>query len=221
MRWLCLSSMLARFAAGAVARRGMAAHAHAHAHAARRAFATSLPQGWVEFVSEDGTPYYHHAATAQTSWELPVTAGAGAATPAATPAATSATANPAATPLLSPEVLEGLQQVEQKVIWLSTYMIHHANNLRPSADGLKVGGHQASSTSLATLLVYLYMRSMAPQDRCAVKPHAGPVFHAIRCEQCPTITAAPNARALLALAHSIALQLLVSLPSSFFPSLPA
>jgi len=66
------------------------------------------------------------------------------------------------------------------VIWLSTYMIHHANNIRPKLDGLKVGGHQASSTSLSTLMTYLYMRSMEPQDRCAVKPHAGPVFHALQ-----------------------------------------
>ena len=58
-------------------------------------------------------------------------------------------------------------------------MIHNANHLRPARDGLKVGGHQASCASAATLLTALYMDALRPEDRVAVKPHASPVFHAI------------------------------------------
>src|SRR5213076_2033044 len=58
--------------------------------------------------------------------------------------------------------------------------IHNANHLRESVDGLKVGGHQASSASLATIMTALYFRSLRPQDRVAVKPHASPNFHAIQ-----------------------------------------
>ncbi len=76
--------------------------------------------------------------------------------------------------------LRSLHALEQKVLWLSTWMIHNANHLRPSRDGLKVGGHQASSASVATLMTALYLDVMRPQDRVAVKPHAAPVFHALQ-----------------------------------------
>ena len=73
-----------------------------------------------------------------------------------------------------------LRALERKVLWLSTWMIHHANHIRPSRDGLKVGGHQASSASVATMMTALYFDVLRPQDRVAVKPHASPVFHAIQ-----------------------------------------
>ncbi|WP_342640979.1 transketolase-like TK C-terminal-containing protein [Rhodoligotrophos ferricapiens] len=73
-----------------------------------------------------------------------------------------------------------LSQLERKVRWLSTWMIHHANHIRPNEDGLKVGGHQASSASLSTIMTALYFAILRPQDRVAVKPHASPVFHAIQ-----------------------------------------
>ena len=76
--------------------------------------------------------------------------------------------------------LRCLRALEQKVLWLSVWMIHHANHLRPSRDGLKVGGHQASSASVVTLLTALYFAVLRPADRVAVKPHASPVFHAIQ-----------------------------------------
>ncbi len=76
--------------------------------------------------------------------------------------------------------LASLQALERKVLWLSTWMIHHANHLRPSRDGLKVGGHQASSASAATLMTALTLDVMRPQDRVAVKPHAAPIFHALQ-----------------------------------------
>lgn len=77
------------------------------------------------------------------------------------------------------ERLELLRDLERRVLWLSTWMVHHANAVRPSRDGLKVGGHQASSASLASLMTALYLHALRPQDRVAVKPHAAPIFHAI------------------------------------------
>jgi pyruvate dehydrogenase E1 component len=73
-----------------------------------------------------------------------------------------------------------LRELERKVLWLSSYMIHYANHEVDRGDGLKVGGHQASSASLVTLMTALYFRVLRPQDRVAVKPHASPVFHAIQ-----------------------------------------
>ncbi|MER2534090.1 MAG: transketolase [Rhizobiaceae bacterium] len=73
-----------------------------------------------------------------------------------------------------------LAALEKKVLWLATWMIHNANHLRDSEDGLKVGGHQASSASLATVMTALYLHALRPEDRVAVKPHAGPIFHAIQ-----------------------------------------
>jgi pyruvate dehydrogenase E1 component len=76
--------------------------------------------------------------------------------------------------------IEMLRQLERKVLWLSSYMIHHANHEVDRGDGLKVGGHQASSASLVTLMTALYFYILRPEDRVAVKPHASPVFHAIQ-----------------------------------------
>ena len=76
--------------------------------------------------------------------------------------------------------IEILKALDQKVLWLSSWMIHNANQLRESTDGLKVGGHQASSASSATILSALYFDVLRPEDRVAVKPHASPAFHAIQ-----------------------------------------
>ena len=76
--------------------------------------------------------------------------------------------------------LELLSALARKVLWLSSWTIHHANHIRPNTDGLKVGGHQASSASLATIMSALYFGVLKPEDRVAVKPHASPVFHAIQ-----------------------------------------
>ncbi|HEX9869295.1 MAG TPA: 1-deoxy-D-xylulose-5-phosphate synthase N-terminal domain-containing protein [Candidatus Tectomicrobia bacterium] len=81
---------------------------------------------------------------------------------------------------IAPEDLEILQAIERRVLWLSTYMIHHANKIRPNPDGLKVGGHQASSSSVVSLATALYFHFLRPQDHVAFKPHASPVFHAIQ-----------------------------------------
>src|SRR6476619_2228171 len=73
-----------------------------------------------------------------------------------------------------------LGELERKVLWLASWTIHNANHLRDNDDGLKVGGHQASSASLATIMTALYFGVLKPEDRVAVKPHASPVFHAIQ-----------------------------------------
>lgn len=76
--------------------------------------------------------------------------------------------------------LDTLTALAGKALWLSSWTIHHANHIRANADGLKVGGHQASSASLATIMSALYFHVLKPEDRVAVKPHASPVFHAIQ-----------------------------------------
>jgi pyruvate dehydrogenase E1 component len=73
-----------------------------------------------------------------------------------------------------------LEEIERKVRWLATWTIHHANHVRPNRDGIKVGGHQASCASLTTVMTALYFHVLRPQDRVAVKPHAGPVLHAVQ-----------------------------------------
>ena len=73
-----------------------------------------------------------------------------------------------------------LRELERKILWLSSWMIHNANHVRESRDGIKVGGHQSSCASVATLMSALYLNVLNPEDRIAVKPHASPVFHAIQ-----------------------------------------
>ena len=76
--------------------------------------------------------------------------------------------------------IEILRELEKKILWLASWTIHNANHLRENSDGLKVGGHQASSASLATIMTALYLDVLKPADRVAVKPHASPIFHAIQ-----------------------------------------
>ena len=75
--------------------------------------------------------------------------------------------------------LDVLRAVEQRVLWLSTAIVDHANRVRPNTTGLKVGGHQASSASITAIMTALWFEHLRPQDRVSVKPHASPVLHAI------------------------------------------
>ncbi|BBY85428.1 transketolase-like TK C-terminal-containing protein [Mycolicibacterium tokaiense] len=75
--------------------------------------------------------------------------------------------------------MNALTEIEQRVLWLSTAMVHHANHVRPNTSGLKVGGHQASSASMATIMTSLWFEHLRSGDRVSVKPHASPVLHAI------------------------------------------
>jgi pyruvate dehydrogenase E1 component len=72
-----------------------------------------------------------------------------------------------------------LTQIEQKVLWLATSIVHHANKVRPNTSGVKVGGHQASSASMVTIMTELWFEQLRAEDRVSVKPHASPVLHAI------------------------------------------
>src|SRR5687767_15189734 len=75
--------------------------------------------------------------------------------------------------------IASLKLLDDRLRWLSAWTIHHANHVRDSADGLKVGGHQASCASMTAIMAALYFHALGPNDRLAVKPHAGPVLHAI------------------------------------------
>lgn len=83
-------------------------------------------------------------------------------------------------PKMTRQRLRTLESIQQRILWLATNMIHHANNVRPNIDGTKVGGHQASSASTVTLMTALYFHFLKPGDRIAVKPHSSPIFHAIQ-----------------------------------------
>lgn len=77
------------------------------------------------------------------------------------------------------DLVETIEAIEKRLLWLSAWTIHNANHLRPKRDGLKVGGHQASCASMTAIMAALYFHALRPQDKVAVKPHAGPVLHAI------------------------------------------
>ncbi|GAB2928474.1 pyruvate dehydrogenase [Rhodococcus aerolatus] len=72
-----------------------------------------------------------------------------------------------------------LRELEQRVLWLATAVVDHANRVRSTAGGLKVGGHQASSASMVTIMTALWFARLTSADRVSVKPHASPVLHAI------------------------------------------
>jgi len=72
-----------------------------------------------------------------------------------------------------------LDEIERRVLWLSSAIVHHANRVRPNTSGLKVGGHQASCASMVSIMTSLWFKHLTPGDRVSVKPHASPVLHAI------------------------------------------
>ncbi|AUN41822.1 transketolase-like TK C-terminal-containing protein [Tsukamurella tyrosinosolvens] len=79
----------------------------------------------------------------------------------------------------SPTMNSTLAEIEERVLWLATAIIHHANRVRPNTSGLKVGGHQASCASMVSIMTSLWFEQLGPDDRVSVKPHASPVLHAI------------------------------------------
>src|ERR671921_233486 len=72
-----------------------------------------------------------------------------------------------------------LDEVQRRVLWLAASIVHHANRVRPNRSGVKVGGHQASSASMVSLMTALWFGVLEAPDRVSVKPHASPVLHAI------------------------------------------
>ncbi|MCB0165285.1 MAG: pyruvate dehydrogenase, partial [Anaerolineae bacterium] len=81
---------------------------------------------------------------------------------------------------ISANQLEALETIQRRILWLATLIIHHANHVRPNPDDSKVGGHQASSASMVSIMTALYFHFLRAGDRVSVKPHASPVFHAIQ-----------------------------------------
>ncbi len=80
----------------------------------------------------------------------------------------------------APDVdLDVLDAVQRRVLWLATSIVHHANKVRKTPSGVKVGGHQASSASITGIMTALYFAHLRGPDRVSVKPHASPVLHAI------------------------------------------
>src|SRR5690242_8138073 len=74
---------------------------------------------------------------------------------------------------------DALRRIEERVLWLATAIVDHANRVRPNPSGLKVGGHQASSASMVTIMTSLWLEQLQADDRVSVKPHASPVLHAL------------------------------------------
>ena len=77
------------------------------------------------------------------------------------------------------DVVSALEALDTRLRWLSSWTVHNANHIREKRDGLKVGGHQASCVSMTAIMSALYFHALRPQDKVAVKPHAGPVLQAI------------------------------------------
>ena len=90
------------------------------------------------------------------------------------------TMEPGRTGTVAADELAALESIQRRVLWLATNMIHHANHIRPNLDGSKIGGHQASSSSVISILTALYFHELQAGDRVAVKPHASPAFHAVQ-----------------------------------------
>lgn len=82
--------------------------------------------------------------------------------------------------MVTAKEISTLEEIERRVLWLDVRMIDFANHDRGNYDGVKVGGHQASSASIVTVRTALYFAHLKAEDRVAVKPHASPVFHAIQ-----------------------------------------
>jgi pyruvate dehydrogenase E1 component len=89
------------------------------------------------------------------------------------PTATSPSQQPA-----TPD-LDTLRSIERRVLWLASAIVHHANRVREDRSGVKVGGHQASSASMVSLMCALWFSELRAEDRVSVKPHASPALHAI------------------------------------------
>jgi pyruvate dehydrogenase E1 component len=76
--------------------------------------------------------------------------------------------------------LEVLRQIEQRVLWLATRIVDAANRRDTSELDVKVGGHQASSASMVSIMTALWFAHIGGEDKVAVKPHSSPVYHAIK-----------------------------------------
>lgn len=74
--------------------------------------------------------------------------------------------------------VETLRRIEERVLWLACRIVDAAN--RRGDTEVKVGGHQASSASIVSIMTALWFAHIGGEDKVAVKPHASPVYHAIK-----------------------------------------
>jgi len=74
--------------------------------------------------------------------------------------------------------LAALAEIQERVLWLATRIVDAAN--RRGDTQVKVGGHQASSASMVSIMTALWFGHIGGEDKVAVKPHASPVYHAIK-----------------------------------------
>lgn len=117
------------------------------------------------------------AATAPLPGRFPVDDAPPPAAPSQAPGVAPRRMSAAAEPGVDLDVLD---EIQRRVLWLSTRIIDAANRERDTGDGVKVGGHPASSASLVTILTALWFAHLDAEDRVAVKPHASPAFHAVQ-----------------------------------------
>ncbi|MFL2784133.1 MAG: pyruvate dehydrogenase [Dehalococcoidia bacterium] len=78
------------------------------------------------------------------------------------------------------EINRLLSSIENTVLWNAMQLVHHANNVRHNPDATKVGGHQASSASISTIMTSLYFDFLEKGDKVSIKPHGSPIYHAIQ-----------------------------------------
>ncbi|MCE2532156.1 MAG: pyruvate dehydrogenase, partial [Acidimicrobiia bacterium] len=80
-----------------------------------------------------------------------------------------------ARPVPDLDVLDGVQR---RLLWLATRIVDVAN--RREGLEIKVGGHQASCASMVSIMTALWFAHIDGDDKVAIKPHASPVYHAIK-----------------------------------------
>jgi pyruvate dehydrogenase E1 component len=80
--------------------------------------------------------------------------------------------------------------VQCRVLWLATSVVRHANRVMPNRSGVKVGGHQASSASMVSIMIALWFAFLEAEDRVSVKLHASPVLQ--RSTSCSGASTAPT-----------------------------
>jgi pyruvate dehydrogenase E1 component len=74
--------------------------------------------------------------------------------------------------------LDVLDTIQHRILWLAVRMVDEAN--RGVESSMKVGGHQASSASMATIMTSLWFCHLDGADMVSIKPHAAPLYHAIK-----------------------------------------
>ena len=62
-----------------------------------------------------------------------------------------------------------LERIAQRVLWLAVRMVDEANHAPGRKEEVKVGGHQASSASMVSVMTALWFHQLRGPDRIAVR----------------------------------------------------